>query len=71
MPGPNLHRLLVDLNVEREPVWLATQRHHLVHHRHIGSCAIIGLIAGYDQASDRWHKSLSVCKRRHSGWNET
>jgi stage V sporulation protein G len=34
IPGPNLRRLLVGLNVEGEPVWLATTEHHLVHGHH-------------------------------------
>jgi Domain of unknown function (DUF5658) len=36
IPGPNLRRLLVGLDVEREPFRLAAKRHHLVHRRHCG-----------------------------------
>jgi len=34
IPGPNLHRLRVDLHVERESFWLAVERHRLVHGRY-------------------------------------
>ena len=34
IPGPNLCRLRVNLNVEREPLRLAASRHHLVHDRY-------------------------------------
>src|SRR5262249_34656372 len=47
IPGPNLCRLRVDVDVEGESVWLAASRHHLVHcryrrllRRHCPSCRI-------------------------------
>ena len=46
-PRPNWCRLLVGLDVEREPVWLAASGIIWFTLAIVGSCAVIALLAGY------------------------
>ena len=56
LPGPNLRRLLVGLDMEGESLWLAAERHHLVTIAIAASCAIIALLGGYVQKTKSLEK---------------
>ena len=57
VPGPNLRRLLLGLHVERELVRLAASGIIWFTVAIAGSCAVIGLLAGYVQKASRMLKN--------------